>query len=65
MDLEFSVEDVPTPTLYAHGPRWKLFLPLKMKRENVSLPKVIMQSVEVLVEVRNELLPFLKLLCFP
>lgn len=53
MDFEFSFENVPTPTLYADGPRWKLFLPLKMKRENVSLPEVIMQSVEVLVEVRN------------
>lgn len=53
MDFEFSVENMPTPTLYAHGPRWKLFLPLEMKRENVSLPEVIMQSVEVLVEVRN------------
>lgn len=53
MDFQFTVENVPRPTLYADGPRWKLFLPLKMKRENVSLPKVIMQSVEVLVEVRK------------
>lgn len=53
MDFEFSVENMPTPTLDAHGPRWKLFLPLEMKHENVSLPEVIMQSVEVLVEVRN------------
>lgn len=58
MDFEFSVENMPTPTLYARGPRWKLFLPLEMKRENVSLPEVIMQSVEVLAEVRNRAAAF-------